>query len=240
LPILSPQLTAAAGNYVYVNSRLWEGQTSPWRPAADVISPFSPTLTYLSTPTFGTLAPLGQASKFLSFFSAWIADGRRFLPAPSLFSTWTSAVDYCWPTAAIGFLYIYDLPLRLWLASTTSFYDLPLWPASMPCLYGLPLRSASTVCLYGLPLRSAFILSSPSSSLSISCSSGTSIFLFYMWFMCLFFFNSWNYFSISSSKYAVEECDTYLLLTQSLPCYYCLIVFVLFLAHVCSSLYPPA
>ncbi len=27
LPILSPQLTAAAGNYAYANLQLWEGQT---------------------------------------------------------------------------------------------------------------------------------------------------------------------------------------------------------------------
>jgi hypothetical protein len=45
LPISSPQLTAAAGNYAYVNLWLWEGQTLPWRPATDVISPFSLTLT---------------------------------------------------------------------------------------------------------------------------------------------------------------------------------------------------
>jgi hypothetical protein len=38
LPISSPQLTAAAGNYAYANLRFWEGQTSPWRPAADVIN----------------------------------------------------------------------------------------------------------------------------------------------------------------------------------------------------------
>ena len=35
------------------------------RPAADVIPPYSLTLTYLPTHAFGTLAPLGQASKFL-------------------------------------------------------------------------------------------------------------------------------------------------------------------------------
>ncbi len=45
--------------------RLWEGQTSPWRPAADVISPYSFTLIYLLTSSPGTLAPLGQASKFI-------------------------------------------------------------------------------------------------------------------------------------------------------------------------------
>ncbi len=40
LLILSPQLTAAAGNYAYVNLWLWEERTSPWRPAADVIIAF--------------------------------------------------------------------------------------------------------------------------------------------------------------------------------------------------------
>jgi hypothetical protein len=75
--------------------------------------------------------------------------GWTSIPACAVaFSTWISAVDYCWPTAAIGFLYVYDLPLRLRLASTTCFYDLPEWPASLACLYGLPLRPASTVCLH--------------------------------------------------------------------------------------------
>jgi hypothetical protein len=126
------------------------------------------------------------------------------------------------PAAAIVCLYVYDLPL--WLASTTCLYSLPLRPASTACLYayGLPLR---------LRLLSAFIISSSSlsSPLSISCSSGTSIFLFFicdLYFLLLHFL---KLFSISFSKYAVEECDTYLLLTQSLPCYYCLTVFVLFL-----------
>jgi hypothetical protein len=58
---------STALNYAYVNLRLWGGQTSPWRPAADVISPYSLTLTSLFTHTFGTLAPLGQASKLLLF-----------------------------------------------------------------------------------------------------------------------------------------------------------------------------
>jgi hypothetical protein len=66
LPTSSSQLTAAAGNYAYANLRLWGVQTSPWRPAVDVISPYSLTLTYLSTHAFGTLAPLGQASKFIT------------------------------------------------------------------------------------------------------------------------------------------------------------------------------
>jgi hypothetical protein len=48
--------------------------------------------------------------------------------------------------AIIGFLYVYDLPLRL--ASTTCLYGLPLRPASTACLYSLPLRPASTVCLH--------------------------------------------------------------------------------------------
>jgi hypothetical protein len=103
------------------------------------------------------------------------------------FPPWTSRST----AAIIGFLYVYDLPLRL--ASTTCLYDLRLRLASMACLYGLPLRPAFTACLYGLPLRSAFIMSSPSSSSSssISCSSGTSIFLFicdmiYMSFLLYF------------------------------------------------------
>jgi hypothetical protein len=49
---------------------------------------------------------------------------------------------FCWPAAAIGYLYIYDLPLGL-----------PLRPASTAYLYGLPLRPAFTACLYGLALR---------------------------------------------------------------------------------------
>jgi hypothetical protein len=55
------------------------------------------------------------------------------------------------------------------------FNGLPLPPASTPaaCLYGLPLRPAPTACLHHSS-------SSSSSSSSISCSSGTSIFLFYM------------------------------------------------------------
>jgi hypothetical protein len=57
---------------------------------------------------------------------------------------WTSAVDCCRPAAAIGCLYVYDLPLRL--ASTTCLCGLPLRPASTACLYGL---------LYGLPLPPA-------------------------------------------------------------------------------------
>jgi hypothetical protein len=39
LPISSPQLTAAAGNYTYINLRFWAGQTLPWCPA-DVIIAF--------------------------------------------------------------------------------------------------------------------------------------------------------------------------------------------------------
>jgi hypothetical protein len=145
---------------------------------------------------------------------------------PSLVPTWMSAVDCCRPAAAIGCLYVYDLPLRL--ASTT-------------CLYGLPLhlRPASTVCLYGLPSshhchhrhrhrHRPFPVQAENLSFSFICD------------LCFLLLHFLKLFSISSSKYAVEECDTYLLLTQSLPCYYCLTVFVLFFAHVCSSLFPPA
>jgi hypothetical protein len=72
LPILSPQLTTAAGNYAYANLWFWEGQTLPWRPAADVIIAFFShvdLLLFILSSCLGTLAPLGQASKFL-FFSA--------------------------------------------------------------------------------------------------------------------------------------------------------------------------
>ncbi len=83
-----------------------------------------------------------------------------FPPMSSLASTWMSGFDCCQPAAAIGCLYVYDLPLRL--ASTTCLYDLPLRSA---CLYGLPLQPASTACLYGLPLRPA---SKPTACLNAS------------------------------------------------------------------------
>jgi hypothetical protein len=73
LQISSPQLTAAAGNYAYVNLRfgLIDVAVAPGgrhhrRSLFMLIS--------LHSYALGTLAPLGQAFKF-SFFSAWIADG---------------------------------------------------------------------------------------------------------------------------------------------------------------------
>jgi hypothetical protein len=112
----------------------------------------------------------------------------------------TSAV----PLPLFGCLYVYDLPPRLTSTtcfSTTCFYGLPLRPVSTACLYGLPLRpastaclyrlplrpppaSTSTACLYSLPLRPSFIILLLSSSLSISCSSGTSIFFSFICDLC--------------------------------------------------------
>ncbi len=102
--------------------------------------------TFPHFPVLGTLALLGQASKFCSSPLESLMD-VIILPTPSPVSTRTPAVVCCWPAAATGCLYAHGLPLR---------------PASTACLYSLPLQPASTACLYayGLPLclRSAFIL----------------------------------------------------------------------------------
>jgi hypothetical protein len=111
------------------------GQTSPWRPAADVISPCSLMLTYLFTHVFGTLAPLGQASKFIILLRL----NRQWTSFSAYAVTFPNVEVRCY----YGRLYVHDLPLRL--VSTTF-----LQPASTACLYGLPLRlrSASTACLH--------------------------------------------------------------------------------------------
>jgi hypothetical protein len=70
LPILSPQLTAAAGNYAYVNLRLLGEIDVAVAPGGRQHRPFFSTFyLFLHLPIFGTLAPLDLASKFL-FFSA--------------------------------------------------------------------------------------------------------------------------------------------------------------------------
>jgi hypothetical protein len=123
---------------------------------------------------------------------------------------WTFVVFCRRPAAASGCLYIYGLPLRL---------------SSTACLYGLPLRlrpsSTSTVCLHLTVIIIIVIvhfLFKRNLYLSL-------LFVIYIFFLPHFL----KLFSISSTKNAVEECDLYLLLTQSLPCYHCLTVFVLFL-----------
>jgi hypothetical protein len=138
---------------------------------------------------FHSLRPSGHWrlwARLLNFFLLCL--NRRWTSIPACAVAFPN-MDYCRPTAATGCLYVYDLPLRI--ASTTCLYSLPLRPASTVCLYGLPLRPASTACLYGLPT------SSSSSSSSIPCSSGTSIFLlcdfkcvssFLKLFFFLFFF----------------------------------------------------
>ncbi len=113
LPISSPQLTATAGNYAYVNLRLLGGIDVDVAPGRRHHRPLSFTLTYLFfyLLVLGTLAPLGQASKFL-FFSAGIADGPHCFWLP--LRLWPASM----PTA---FLYGYGLPLRLRQAERLSF-----------------------------------------------------------------------------------------------------------------------
>jgi hypothetical protein len=119
-----------------------------------------------------------------------------------------------------------DLPPLLASSTSTAFlYDSPLRPASTACLYSLPLHirpaSTSMVCLHHTVIIVIVIvhfLFKRNLYLSL-------LFVIYIFFLLHFL----KLFPISSSKYAVEVCDLYLLLTQSLPCYYCLTVFVLFL-----------
>jgi hypothetical protein len=94
--------------------------------------------TFLLASVFGTLAPLGQASKFaLSSPLESLMDVnfslRRHFSQRGIPPLTTPA--YCASTSTTC-LYVYDLPLRL--ASTACLYVLPLWPASTACLYGLP------------------------------------------------------------------------------------------------------
>jgi hypothetical protein len=69
LPMSSPQLTAAAGNYAYINLRLLGEIDVAVAPGGCQHRPFFFTLTYLSLHLLilGTLAPLDLASRFLLF-----------------------------------------------------------------------------------------------------------------------------------------------------------------------------
>jgi hypothetical protein len=127
---------------LYVNLRLWEGQTSPWRPVADVTSPFSSTLTYPSTRSFGTLAPLGQAYKLFLLLRL----NRRWtsIPACSVDRRWTSLSSYAVFSPNVS----------------SPFYGLPLPPVSTPtsCLYGLPLWPISTASLHHIIVNIVIVI----------------------------------------------------------------------------------
>ncbi len=115
LPISSPQLTAAAGNYAYVNLRLLGGIDVSVAPGRRHHCLFFFTMTYCTffhPLVLGTLAPLGQASKFL-FFS---------LESPMY-------------VIASGCFYVNGLPLCLRPSST---------PTACLYAYGLPSSSSSS------------------------------------------------------------------------------------------------
>ncbi len=97
-------------------------------------------MTYLFTYALGTLAPLGQASKFITLLRLnrrWTSFSAYAVSCPNVeFRRWLP-LRLRLTSTSTTYLYVYDLPLRL--ASTTFI---------AACLYDLPLRPASTACLY--------------------------------------------------------------------------------------------
>jgi hypothetical protein len=131
---------------------------------------FTLTLIFLHLFALGTLAPLSQASKFVSF-SALIANGRHsFFHAAACLN-----VDVCPHT----------LPAICRPTSSAATMSSACLPNLHPCHRHCSCASAIVIVI----ILCLLVLSSSSlsSSSSIPCSSGTSIFLFYVIFLFLLF-----------------------------------------------------
>jgi hypothetical protein len=100
---LPPQLTAAAGNYTYVNLRISAGEMLLWRPGTSSLLTCT---TYLALSVHvdlasGTLDPLGRASKFLSSPLGSPMDVLRFFMTPQPSSTLMWAACHNTPPACL-------------------------------------------------------------------------------------------------------------------------------------------